>query len=86
MRTRVLTTIIGIVVIGGCSRTESGDVVIKRPSRVDIQTTPDTLRMKTKTETVDAPVIGTQPETIVVKKPVVSTKKKVIQVPQIQRP
>ena len=89
MRTRILTTIIGILAVGGCSRTDSGDVVVKRPTSVDIKTRPETLRVpsfRTKKDTVSAPVVGTQQETIVVKKPVVGKQKKEITVPQIQRP
>jgi hypothetical protein len=89
MRARGFTLIVGIVAIAACSRTESGDVVVKRPSRIDIQTTTDTIRVpsvKTRSETVDAPVVGTQPETVIVKKPVVVGKqKKVIQVPSLQQ-
>ena len=89
MRTRVLAAVVGILAIGGCSRTESGDVVVKRPTSVDIKTRPETLRIpsfRTKKDTVNAPVVGTQPETVVVKKPVVRKQKKVINVPQVHRP
>jgi hypothetical protein len=77
------------VALGGCSKTENGDVIIKRPSSVDVQTTTDTLRMPsmtTKTDTVNAPVIGTQKETVIVNKPVFGTQKKVIKVPTVQKP
>jgi hypothetical protein len=81
--------IVGILAVGACSRTESGDVVVKRPTQVDIKTTPDTIRVPsvtTKQETVDAPVVGTKPETVIVKKPVVvGTQKKVIKVPALQQ-
>jgi hypothetical protein len=89
MRARILAAVVGSLAVGGCSRTESGDVVIKRPSSVDIKTTPETLRapwVTTKTETVNAPVVRTKSETVVVKKPVFGTQKKVIKVPEIQRP
>ena len=89
MRAHVLAAVVGILAIDGCSRTESGDVVIKRPTHVDIKTRPETLKMpsfRTKKDTVNAPVVGTQQETIIVKKPVVGKQKKVINVPQVQRP
>ena len=35
--------------LGACSRTENGDVVVKRPSDVDVKTTQDTLHMPTVT-------------------------------------
>jgi len=78
------------VALGACSRTESGDVVIKRPTKVDVQTTPDTLRLpsiKTKTETVNTPaVVGTQKETVIVNKPIIGTQKKAIKVPTVEKP
>lgn len=76
-----------LAAIGACSRTESGDVVIKRPTKVDVQTTTDTLRIKTKTETVNTPaVIGTQKETVIVNKPIIGTQKKAIKVPTVEKP
>jgi hypothetical protein len=89
MRAHILAAVVAILAIGGCSRTDSGDVVVKRPTSVDIKTRPETLRVpsfRTKKDTVSAPVVGTQQETIVVKKPVVGKRKKVITVPQVQRP
>jgi len=76
-----------VIALGACSRTESGDVVIKRPTKVDVQTTTDTLRIKTKTETVNTPaVVGTQKETVIVNKPIIGTQKKVIKVPTVDKP
>ena len=79
-----------LAALGACSRTESGDVVIKRPTKVDVQTTPDTLRLpsiKTKTETINTPaVVGTQKETVIVNKPIIGTKKQAIKVPTVEKP
>ncbi len=78
-----------LVAIGACSRTENGDVVVKRPADVSVQTTQDTLHMPSvtsRTDTVNTPVVGTKTETLVVKKPVVGTKKTEVKVPQIKRP
>ena len=78
-----------IVLTGACSRTENGDVVVKRPSDVSVQTTQDTLHMPSITthpDTVNTPVVGTKTETLVVKKPVIGSKKTQVQVPQIKRP
>ena len=90
MRTaRLVLAASAIVAIGACSRTENGDVVVKRPAGVSVQTTQDTLRMPsvtTRTDTLNAPVIGTKTETLVVKKPVVGTKKTQVQVPQVKKP
>ena len=79
----------GIAVIGACSRTENGDVVVKRPANISVQTTQDTLHMPTVTthpDTVNTPVVGTKTETLVVKKPVIGSKKTEVRVPQVKRP
>ena len=87
-RTLLLATA-GLALIGACSRTENGDVVVKRPSDVSVQTTQDTLHLPTvttKTDTVNTPVVGTKPETMVVNKPVVGTKKTTVKVPVVKKP
>ncbi|MFI5228945.1 MAG: hypothetical protein ACHQWU_07745 [Gemmatimonadales bacterium] len=74
---------------GACGRTENGDIVVKRPSGMSVQTTQDTLHLPTigtHQDTVRTPVIGTQTETVVVKKPVIGTKKSVVTVPGSKRP
>lgn len=78
-----------LALLGACSRTESGDVVVKRPSDVQVQTTPDTLRMPqvtTRVDTINAPVLGTKKETVVVTKPIVGTEKKAVKVPVVTKP
>ena len=75
------------IALGACGRTSDGDVVVERPS--SINTTKDTLHMPTvttRTDTVNAPVVGVQKETVVVNKPVVGTEKKTVKVPVVQRP
>lgn len=72
-----------------CSRTENGDVVVKRPSHVNVTTTQDTLHLPsfgTHQDTVNAPVVTTQKETVIVNKPVVKREKKVVTVPDVKRP
>lgn len=76
------------IAAGACSRTENGDVVIKRPE-VSVKTTEDTMRVPTvttKIDTVNTPVVGTKTETLVVKKPVVGTKKTQVKVPVVGKP
>ena len=54
--------------LGACSRTESGEVVVKRPVSVDIKTKQDTIRIPglgSKVDTTKAPVVGTKKDTIV---------------------
>jgi hypothetical protein len=88
MRSMILLLGLGAMA-AGCGRTENGDVVVKRPSGVSVQTTQDTLRLPTvggHQDTVKTPVIGTRTETLVVKKPVIGTKKSVVTVPGAKKP
>lgn len=90
MRTRILIAAALSSLVVACSKTENGDLVVKRPTRVDVQTTQDTLRLPsitTRQDTVNAPVVGTKKDTVIVNKPVIiGTKKKVITVPTIKQP
>jgi hypothetical protein len=75
--------------LSACSRTESGDVVVKRPVSVDVKTKQDTIKipgLKTKVDTINAPVIGTKKDTIIINTPVVGSKKKEVKVPEVKRP
>ena len=89
---RVLYFMLGasaIAVIGACSRTDNGDVVVKRPAHISVQTKQDTLHMPSVTthpDTVNTPVVGTKIETLIVKKPVIGSKKTEVQVPQVKKP
>ena len=86
MRTRIIIGFAALA-IAACSKTENGDLVVKRPGEVDIKTTQDTLHLPTvgtRTDTINAPVVGTQKETLIVNKPVVGTQKKVVKVPTVR--
>jgi hypothetical protein len=88
-RRSLLLATAGLALIGACSRTENGDVVVKRPSDVSVKTTEDTLhlpKVTTRTDTVNTPVVGTKPETMIVNKPVVGTKKTAVKVPVVKKP
>jgi hypothetical protein len=88
-RRSLLLATAGLAVIAACSRTENGDVVVKRPSDVSVKTTEDTLhlpKVTTRTDTVNTPVVGTKPETMIVNKPVVGTKKTAVKVPVVKKP
>jgi len=79
----------GLALISACSRTENGDVVVKRPADVSVQTKQDTLHMPTvttHTDTVNTPVVGTKPETVIINKPVIGTKKTTVKVPEVKKP
>jgi hypothetical protein len=73
MKKETLLFALSAIALGACSRTENGDVVVKRP--VAVETTTDTLHpptITTKTDTVNTPVVGTKKTTVrvpVVKKP-----------------
>jgi hypothetical protein len=72
---------------GACTKTDNGDVIVKKPT-VDVGTTPDTLHppvLTTKTDTINTPTMGTKKDTIIVDKPVVGTKKTEVKVPVIKK-
>ena len=88
MRKQTLLLIGALATLGACSRTENGDLVVKKPVDVDVKTTQDTLHpptVTTKTDTINTPVIGTKTDTLIVKKPVVGTKKTEVKVPVITK-
>jgi hypothetical protein len=87
MRTRSLLLVAALGALGACSRTESGDIEVKRPADVDVKTTTDTLNMPTvgsKIDTINTPTMGTKKDTIIVDKPVVGTKKTQVKVPVVR--
>ena len=79
MRNEKLLLIAGaFALIGACSKTENGDVLVKTPVGVDVQTQTATLHpptVTTKLDTINAPVVCTLKDTVVVYKPVVGTEK-----------
>lgn len=88
MRKQTLMLIGALAVMGACSRTENGDVVVKKPD-IDVTTKEDTLHpptITTKTDTINTPVLGTKKETLIVNKPVVGSKKTEVKVPVVKKP
>jgi hypothetical protein len=80
---------VAIILCVGCSRTDDGRLVVKRPASVSVKTTEDTLQMPkigSHTDTVNTPVVGTQKDTVIVIKPVICTMKKAVQVPDVRKP
>ena len=74
--------------VGACSKTDDGNLVVKKPTGVEVQTSTDTLHpptIGTKTDTINTPVMGTKPETLIVQKPVVGTQKTEVKVPTIKK-
>ena len=82
-----IVALAALVDLTACSRTANGDVVIKRPSDVSVKTTEDTVHIPTirmHTDSVSTPVVGTQTETLIVKKPVIGSKRARIKVPAVK--
>ena len=89
MRSRNIMLVAAAVVLGACGRTKEGDLTVERPNDIDVSTTKDTLKMPevgTKIDTINTPTVGTKPETLIVNKPVVGTKKTEVKVPVIKKP
>lgn len=89
MTTRNIMLVAAAVVLGACGRTKDGDLTVERPGDIDITTTKDTLNMPsvgTRIDTINTPTVGTKPETLIVNKPVVGTKKTEVKVPTIKKP
>jgi 16S rRNA U516 pseudouridylate synthase RsuA-like enzyme len=88
MKKQALLLAFAFVALGACSKTENGDLVVKRPVDVDVKTTQDTLHpptVTTKVDTINTPVVGTKKDTIIVNKPVVGTKKTEVKVPVVTK-
>jgi 16S rRNA U516 pseudouridylate synthase RsuA-like enzyme len=88
MKKQALLLVLAVVALGACSKTENGDLVVKRPVDVDVKTTQDTLHpptVTTKVDTINTPVVGTKKDTIIVNKPVVGTKKTEVKVPVVTK-
>jgi hypothetical protein len=89
MKIRMITMVAAAVTLAACGRTKDGDLTVERQGDVDVKMTKDTLKMPelgTKIDTINTPVVGTKPETLVVNKPVVGTQKSTVKVPVIRKP
>lgn len=91
MRSRNIMLVAAAVVLGACGRTKDGDLTVERPGDVDVNvtTTKDTIKMPevgTRIDTINTPTVGTKPETLIVNKPVVGTKKTEVKVPTVKKP
>jgi hypothetical protein len=89
MRSRNIMLVAAAVVLGACGRTKDGDLTVERPNDIDVSTTKDTLKMPevgTRIDTINTPTVGTKPETLIVNKPVVGTKKTEVKVPTVKKP
>ena len=89
MKNRKIMLIAAAVALAACGRTKEGDLTVERPGDIDITTTKDTIKMPevgTRIDTINTPTMGTKPETLIVNKPVVGTKKTEVKVPVIKKP
>jgi len=86
---KLLLAAAAAALLGACERTQDGDVVVNRPADVDVKTTQDTIKLPSvemKKDTINTPAMGTKPETLIVNKPVVGTKKTEVKVPVVKKP
>lgn len=75
------------IALTACQRTPDGKLVIERPGEIDVKTKSDTLHLPTvdmTKDTVNAPSIGVKEETLIVKKPVIGTKRMEITKPVVR--
>jgi hypothetical protein len=89
MMTRKIKLVAAAVALVACGRTKEGDLTVERPGEVDVKTTTDTIplpQLGTKIDTINTPTMGTKPETLIVNKPVVGTKKTEVKVPTVKKP
>jgi hypothetical protein len=89
MRKTTLAAIIALGLVGACSRTDDGKIVVERPGEVEVKTTKDTVSLPTVgtvRETVTTPTIRVKEETLIVKKPVIGSKKTEISRPTVRKP
>jgi len=91
MNTRKIMLVAAAVALVACGRTKDGDLTVERPGDVDVDvsTTKDTIKLPevgTRIDTINTPTMGTKPETLIVQKPVVGTKKTEVKVPTVKKP
>jgi hypothetical protein len=89
MRTAMLAAAVALGLLGACSRTDDGKVVIERPGDVQISTKKDTVSLPTVgtvKDTITTPTIGVKEETLIVKKPVIGSKKTEVTRPTVRKP
>jgi hypothetical protein len=69
---RYITTMaICVALLGACSKTDDGRIVVHSPGEVDVKTRADTITLpKITLPKVNLPKVETKEETVIVKKPV----------------
>jgi hypothetical protein len=87
MRTTALLALCALGFVAACKRTDDGKLVIERPGEIDVKVKNDTLHLPsigTVKDSVTTPTIGVKEETLIVKKPVIGSKKTEISKPVIK--
>ena len=78
MRTLALLGLVSLTLAASCKRTDDGKLVIERPGEIDVKVKSDTLHLPsvgTTKDTVTTPTVGVKEETLIVKRPVIGSKK-----------
>ncbi|HKG95677.1 MAG TPA: hypothetical protein VKA84_27455 [Gemmatimonadaceae bacterium] len=79
-------TLAAFASLSACKKTGDGEYEVQKPT---VGTTTDTLRTPTvemKKDSINTPTVGTKPETLIVNKPVVGSKKTEVSVPTVKKP
>jgi hypothetical protein len=87
MRTKAIVALSALAFLAACKRTDDGKLVIERPGEVDVKMKSDTLHLPsvgTVKDSVTTPSIGVKEETLIVKRPVIGSKKTQISKPVIK--
>ncbi|HEY2378526.1 MAG TPA: hypothetical protein VGH98_21280 [Gemmatimonadaceae bacterium] len=87
MRTIAFLALTTLGFVAACKRTDDGKLVIERPGEIDVKVKNDTLHLPsvgTVKDTVTTPSIGVKEETLIVKRPVIGSRKTEISKPVIK--
>jgi hypothetical protein len=82
-----LLGLVSLALAASCKRTDDGKLVIERPGEIDVKMKSDTVHLPsvgTARDTVNTPTIGVKEETLIVKKPVIGTRKTEVSKPVIR--
>jgi hypothetical protein len=87
MRTTAMLALCAVGLLAGCKRTDDGKLVIERPGEIDVKMKNDTVHVPTigtTKDTVNTPTMGVKEETLIVKRPVIGSKRTEISKPVIK--
>lgn len=87
MRTMAVLALSALGLLAACKRTDDGKLVIERPGEIDVKVRNDTLHLPsvgTVKDTITTPSLEMKEETLIVKKPVIGSKKTEVSKPVIK--